>query len=54
MKYGHYIKTSKGAYLHIHTASQPTPDTWMDTFPVTGVRQARSICKEIGATPWNF
>ena len=54
MLYAHYVKAPKGAFLHVHTSNAPTPDTWTDTYYVTGTRQARSICKEIGATPWNF
>jgi hypothetical protein len=54
MLYGHYVKMPKGAYLHVHSSMQPTQDTWTDTFFVTGKRQARSICTELGAKPWNF
>lgn len=48
MRYAHYTP----GLLVISTT--PSPATETDRFPVSGIRQARAICREINATPWNF
>lgn len=54
MKYAYYSDTRKVKTLVVHTDLNNRTIRPDNTYVVSGIREARRLCKELNARPWNF